>query len=532
MHIRKIVVRQFRRFSDLEIDGIPSSTELVILAGPNGNGKSSLFDAFLNFADQNGGRANWDLSYHTKLGNTTSSNEQSRPNIEFHETIPTSIQAWRKTFYFRSAYRNDPDFKAGSISRLGSSIDERRFSRLIDNDATVNQNYQRLVGQGLEDIYERENPSTTIGAFRERTIGRIRDALAAVLPHLRLDSLGNPMDVGTFRFTKGVSHGYNYKNLSGGEKAIFDLILDLAVKRRDFDRTIFCIDEPEAHLNPRVHGATLDALLSLTSGAGQLWIATHSIGMMRRAVDLYHQCPGSVVFLDFDQDFDQPVKMLPTVPNRAFWQKTLEVALADMAALVAPSEIIACEGSAGDAVGDVADAAIYNAIFGNRKPESRFVAIGSNTNIEGDRFLVLQATAKTIPGCVVRRLIDRDEMTDVERGEKIAQGINVLSERHLESYLFDDELLQLLANEAGKADLFPMLQVAKANAIAKQSALGKPANHIKAASGQMRVDFVKVLGLTNAGKTTGAFMRDILAPLVRPGTNVYARLFADVFPIR
>ena len=36
-----------RRFSDLTIHSIPASAKLVVLAGPNRSGKSSLFDALL-----------------------------------------------------------------------------------------------------------------------------------------------------------------------------------------------------------------------------------------------------------------------------------------------------------------------------------------------------------------------------------------------------------------------------------------------------------------------------------------------------
>ena len=66
------------------------------------------------------------------------------------------------------------------------------------------------------------------------------------------NSLGNPMTDGTFRFTKGASQRFSFKNLSGGEKAVFDLILDLVVARHSYDDTVFCIDEPESHMNARL----------------------------------------------------------------------------------------------------------------------------------------------------------------------------------------------------------------------------------------------------------------------------------------
>ena len=70
--------------------------------------------------------------------------------------------------------------------------------------------------QGFEDVYERADPELTIGEFRERSIGEIRDAMQRLFPTLVLNSLGNPLSAGTFRFDKGDSKAFLYKNLSGG----------------------------------------------------------------------------------------------------------------------------------------------------------------------------------------------------------------------------------------------------------------------------------------------------------------------------
>ena len=57
-----------------------------------------------------------------------------------------------------------------------------------------------------------------------------------------------------------------------------------------------------------------------------------------------------VVFLDFtDGNFDGSEVIEPTLqPNRRFWEQTHEIALDDLAALVAPDQIVICEGKHGD----------------------------------------------------------------------------------------------------------------------------------------------------------------------------------------
>ena len=46
MHITKVELQNFKRFTNLTIDGIPADAKLVLLIGSNGSGKSSVFDAF------------------------------------------------------------------------------------------------------------------------------------------------------------------------------------------------------------------------------------------------------------------------------------------------------------------------------------------------------------------------------------------------------------------------------------------------------------------------------------------------------
>ena len=92
--------------------------------------------------------------------------------------------------------------------------------------------------------------------------------------------------MGSFTFSKGDIKNFLYENLSGGEKAAFDLLLDVIANREVYDDSLYCIDEPEAHLNTRLQGKVLGELYRLIPNHSQLWIATHSIGMVRKAEEL------------------------------------------------------------------------------------------------------------------------------------------------------------------------------------------------------------------------------------------------------
>ena len=118
--------------------------------------------------------------------------------------------------------------------------------------------------------------------------------------------------------TKGQVSDFTYHNLSSGEKAALDLLLDVIVAKAEFDDTVFCIDEPEAHIHTKLQGPLLGQLYNLIPENSQLWIATHSIGMVSKAQDLWNINPDSVVFLDFGAEnlkFDEEVTIIPTPPQ-------------------------------------------------------------------------------------------------------------------------------------------------------------------------------------------------------------------------
>ena len=440
----------------------------------------------------------------------------------------------KKYLYLRSAHRNDPEFQIQSLARVGDPLDETRITRMIDNDAAVARNFQRLASQALEDVFDPKDGSITLDQFRELVIGDIGAAFSKLFPDVELDSLGNPLEDGTFRFTKGTSKGFSFKNLSGGEKAAFDLILDLVIARRAYDDTIFCIDEPESHMNAKLQAELLSVLYDLIPENSQLILATHSIGMMRRARDIEAETPGSVAFLDFgDRDFDRPQVIKPTVPDRAFWNRAYGVALDDLAALVAPERVVICEGeplTGRSPRNHSLDADCYNRIFEHEFPETRFVSMGNDRQIVGDQRGLAEALRLLVGGLEITRLIDRDDRTDNEVANLATKGVRVLSRRNLESYLFDDEVLCALAAWEGKEDKVNDLLVEKRNILT--TGFDEPADDLKPVSGRLYVESKRILSLAQRGNDTRAFMRDTLAPLIEPGMAIYEELKRDIFDLR
>jgi predicted ATP-dependent endonuclease of OLD family len=150
VRISRIKLDHFRRFSDLEIKDIPDTVRLVVLAGPNGCGKSSLFDA-LSVWHQINARQNWmdDKAYYYKPTDLVR-NTKERVNLTVHGG---KAPQQKDAFYFRTAYRNDPEFNLGTLKRMEPIIDDIRFRQMIESDAAVTENYQRLAAQAFEDVF-------------------------------------------------------------------------------------------------------------------------------------------------------------------------------------------------------------------------------------------------------------------------------------------------------------------------------------------------------------------------------------------
>lgn len=529
MRLLNVHITNFRRFSDLTIQDIPASAKLVVLAGPNGSGKSSFFDALL-------------LRYRigTGYGWKTDNKYYDRPNEEAtglndRVSVTTDVGdiSTRGSLYVRSAYRHDHEFITNSLSRQGPVLESLTLHRLIEPDATVSRNYQRLASQAMEDVFVNEPAATTMGDYREKMIGEIDASLQRLFPDLRLAGIGNPLDAGTFQFDKGSSKGFDYKNLSGGEKASFDLMLDLVVKRRTYTDAIYCIDEPETHINTRLQGALLAELANLVPANSQLWIASHSIGMMRKAREMYDADNASVAFIDFGgHDFDQKIVISPTKPTRAFWQGVMHVALDDLAALVAPKQVVICEGNPTGAVpgkNTEHDAKIYEAIFGDEMPDTTFVSAGNSKEVQNDFIGLATVLPKLSSGMKIIRLIDLDDHTSGDVADFNSRGIRVLSRRHLEVYLYDDEVLHALCVSVGKPEKTDELLSAKDAAIKEVINAGYPGDDLKKAAGAIYNAAKKILSLTQSGNDAPAFARNTLAKLIRPDMAVYAELQKQLF---
>ena len=535
MRIKSVHLTNYKRFTNLLIHDIPESARLVVLIGPNGTGKSSLFDAFLlksksdlNNYNLEGTRSNY---YYKDDGTSrspgTTAEVSQSIDVQFH-CYQSNRFRWSAAFNIRSPYRSEADFQLSSLERVKSATEIERFERIIDLDQAVSDNYKRMTWKRMMDLDRDASGDTTFETYRKESLGELQTVMRELFtePVLKLQDFGGLEDSGVFRFSKGTSENFHYKNLSGGEKAAFDLLLDIFVKREEYQDAIYCVDEPEAHLATALHGPLLEAMLELVPEQSQLWIATHSVGFVRKAYDMMRRS-GDVVFLDFSEhDFDQCVKIRPRIPDRSFWQTNYQVALDDLADLIAPDKIILCEGDKNMAERGF-DAKCYNLIFAEEHSDSLFISRGSSSEVERSEDLigVLRAVVK---GSTIWKLIDRDNMTCEAREEKISEGILVLSRRELENYLYDPEVLQTFLRLNNREECADRILKEHKVELLSGSTMAE-ADLTKDKTRDLFAFIKKSTQLGNLGNKRDEFALYHLAPALRQTPAVYQELRADVF---
>lgn len=537
MKVRELELKGFKRFTHLVINGIPETVRLVVLVGSNGCGKTSLLEAFNHYFKYCGFGSCSDRDYLIKQegGNQESSSDLSEcVKINFYDKdfARWDTNSFKGHFYFRSAYRNEPEFKIESITRQGSPVDHIQLASFIQNDLTVSKNYQRMVSRAVSEMFKDENSGVTVRELREQLVGRVKQSLNNIFDDLNLCSVGEPLEDGTFFFNKGSAHNFNYKNLSAGEKAVFDLILDIVIQEKYYQDAIYCIDEPEVHMHTALQGKVIRELYNLIPEKSQLWITTHSIGMINEAEELERSSAGSVAFIDLgSRNFDEETQIQPSKIQRTLLNKFYELAFGEFSKLMIPQFLIICEGTSKGRKRVDFDREVYEKIFSSSHPEAFFVSGGSCSEIEnienvnGGIINFLLGKTKYI------KLIDRDDRSEEQIIKLKDNKTVVLRRRNIESYVFDNEIIRELCFSVGKEEAFEKCKEIIENALNKSKDRGNPSDDYKSARGDIYTGLKQELDLKQCGNDPDSFIRDTLAPLFKSDMIVFKELESEIFCI-
>ena len=288
MRIKKLQLKNgYKRFFDLTIDLGDNPRRIVALVGPNGCGKSSVLDGLLFHANAHGpigNKGQKDYEYHSMTG--APNYNWTNVSIDFVEGNYQTIRADKEKtgkektiFSFRSPYRYNSKLKVNqSVSVPDIRLNDYGASAACDLDDKIEQNYRRLYVKYNKYMHDNDyTPSHT----KQLIIGELNSSIKACLD-LEISSIGSIEDSkGTLYFKKnGHPKEFDFNVLSSGEKEVVDILLDLYLRRDEFDDTVFLLDEPELHLHASSEIELINGIKNAIGERGQLIFATHSINII------------------------------------------------------------------------------------------------------------------------------------------------------------------------------------------------------------------------------------------------------------
>lgn len=319
MRIKKIALKNFKRFSDLTISDIPETSKLVLLIGSNGSGKSSLFDAFdwLSRGQHKGMTRDW-VNYYPKIKTSEPSAVVEFYNDSIIEKVGHSISKGNeiaKKFFGRSSIRIVPQI-TNSANPSQALLDYDSPDTYIQNDTRFVNDislYIQNIDQALRDPVFRGEKADTLQIFKD-SIEPLNRSFLNIFggdknTTIQIAKYDNPTqnEPAKLIFKKGSSE-INYELLSHGEKQVVILLINFIVRQESYKDSIIFIDEMDCHLNTSLQYSLLEEIVSRwIPDNSQLWTASHALGFID-----YANKSGDASIIDFDLlDFDQPQILTP-----------------------------------------------------------------------------------------------------------------------------------------------------------------------------------------------------------------------------
>ena len=460
MYINRISMKNYKRFHDLTIDLGENPRRIVALVGPNGCGKSSVFDAMIYvsraYNSVFGNGTYRDYQYHSLYQEENYSYQNI--TIEFDKGSFEDVIREKKRegkgnsiFSFRSSFRFNGELRISQTIAVGNMLfNNFGASCASDIDQRIEQNYRRLLAKYNQ--YRDENDIRPSEA-REHIVGDLNNAIRACLD-LKIVDLGNVEgNKGTIYFKKDDSElVFDYNVLSAGEKEVIDLLLDLYLRKDFYTDSIYMIDEPELHLNTSIQRALFTEIEKMIPSNCQIWIATHSIGFLRAIQEELKDQSQIIEFKQENRWASEKYTLRPVRLSYRNWQSLFSTALDDLAHLICPKTIVYCEGRAElgkDGKERGMDADVFNTIFSYRYPDVLFISSGGNTELDQRSGIAIAVLGKVFPELEILVLKDRDMASGKYTDEAIRQlylqnnpkNHRVLKRFEIENYLYDKEVL-------------------------------------------------------------------------------------------
>jgi len=465
MRIQSLTIKNYKCLVDFQIEDAP---DIVVLAGPNGTGKSSVLEAIVFLKESLGPYRGWtlgggvvntgakfaEISVEFKVYPEEIAYLKEAHNITLDTNVLTGrikieapnrvVEATRSRglvevmrsyrhkdfphvgiFDFYNPYRFMPRKELGSI-QVGLFTDDeekrRRVSFMPSDKFVMTKDYlaQLRLGDLQKALRIMRDERVEIGIEDVpdslKSVKNIFNSLLAPKKFVEVDFSSSPI-----KFIVETSQGVvDIDDLSSGEKEILFGYTELL--KVNPENSIILFDEPDLHLNQEVERKIVPLLRSIGKN-NQYWIATHSFGIMSSA--------------EYNELFRLENYSGRNQVTRAFSDEdryeTFRSVAGDVGIVTLGQRIVFLEGI------QWTDEYVLESFFEDFKGKVVFVPSGSVGEVMkiSDKILKLLQTSSGFNFYYAIR--DRDYMSDTERETimRTNQRLYVWERYHVENYLLD-----------------------------------------------------------------------------------------------
>jgi energy-coupling factor transporter ATP-binding protein EcfA2 len=491
MFIREIHIEKFRHLKDVHLGPFgqpPDQSDLIVLAGPNGGGKSSILE-LLGKALSDSWSLNWSLrrtfegfSFEVAIGVTPEErslvrryihennrsyaadvtryfqengvyyraynyqggryHENSNLHNKIHEMVTESLRNHYNRslgFFLKSdrhyppeAFKRDRLFQYDSVTKrdhiwsMAFSTSDVQYKDMFEFLLQLRYHYFRELGA----YHHRRGKTMPVG---ERT-GPPTDPLQPYDELLQRLFPGYSFAeteeiVPTNLFIRIPSEDViPFQDLSSGEKEVFFLLSFFF--RHNVTNAVVVIDEPELHLHPEL-GRLLIRTMQRVKTSNQIWLATHNAEIIDEA--------GRDRVIYIASDPDTKTSRVTHGSDEAEAIKHLKDLFGYSGYMGIARNMVFLEGQDSSS-----DRKVFSSLFPQQGGKLKFIPAKSSDNMSRLNAAILAILESNLGWMQFYLIRDRDYLTPdavKKYKENLSGRIHVLERHEIENYLLDPDLI-------------------------------------------------------------------------------------------
>ena len=439
MKIKSITLKNVPPIKNFQIDNL---SDLVVIAGTNGVGKTRLIKSILQYL-QGGAIAN-PVRFIIKATSDTEKQIWKKDTLDTiqgsdHQLLIQTLQKNKKRKNFKSSVLNydsnrsminiqpmpfsfdipDPDEEEVGWNKSFESLSYRFqdtqhaiFKKIRSYDKKITERYK---------THQKEDKNT-MNVTKHDPLQQFKETFEKLLSPKKFEDANIRNQNLTYN-----ENGYirDINTLSSGEQEVVRIAFDFLI-RKPSDCIIF-FDEPELHLHPELSYKLISTLRSLGTN-NQFIFCSHSPDIISSSLD------DSVIFLRPPQQDNSNQAVMIDKKNKT--NEVLKQLGHSIGMLSIGKKIVLIEGSHSSL-----DKKVYGSILKNKFPNLVLVPCQSKKNLVSFDSLMTEVLQNTLWGIDFFMLADKDIQTDLKIPEDNSQKFKLLSKYHLENYFLDENII-------------------------------------------------------------------------------------------